>query len=138
MQNNDLSRLPLSLATLKGTLLEIDLSNNNQQLTTTIPAEVHRDIESIMWILALQLEKRRCIDGLKAETKQVQHAIVGYEVDLSKVQEQIAILEQKKGNIKNDLEGVKYFLMARTYKREMQVWMERKWEETKRACSTKL
>ena len=138
VQNNDISRLPLSLATLRGTIIEIDLSNNNQQLETTIPIEVHRDIDSIMWILALQFEKRRVIDGLKVDIKQAQHAIVGYEFDLSKVQERITVLEQKKEKIKNDLEKVKYFLMARTSKRDTQVWMERKWEEIKRACATKL
>lgn len=135
LQNNDLSRLPLSLATLKGTLREIDLANNNHQLTTTIPAEVLRDLDSIMWILTLQREKRLCIDTLKQDTKHVQHEIVGYEMELLRLEEQIAMLEEKKRNVKSDLEEVKYFLMARTYKRDLQRWVDQKWEEIKQACS---
>jgi Leucine-rich repeat (LRR) protein len=138
LQNNDLSRLPLSLATLKGTLREIDLANNNHQLTTTIPAEVLRDLDSIMWILTLQREKRLCIDTLKQDTKHVQYEIVGYEMELLRFEEQIAMLEEKKRNVKSDLEEVKYFLMARTYKRDIQTWMDQKWEEVKQACSLRL
>jgi Leucine-rich repeat (LRR) protein len=112
LQNNDLSRLPLSISILHNTLIEIDLSNNNKQLTTTIPTEVHRDIESIMWIISLQLEKRESIDGLKHDIKTLQHDIVAYEFDLLKLEEQVAMLEQKKRNVQNDLEQVKYFLRA--------------------------
>jgi hypothetical protein len=123
---------------MQNTLIEIDLSNNNKQLTTTIPTEVHRDIESIMWIISLQLQKRECIDGLKHDIKTLQHDIVAYEFDLLKLEEQVAMLEQKKRNVQSDLEQVKYFLRARECKRNTQNWMEQKWEEIKLACASKL
>ena len=138
VQNNDLSRLPLSLAKLKDTLIEIDLSNNNEQMTVTIPTEVHRDIDSVMWIISLQSQKRDCIDGLKHDIKTLQHDIVGYEFDLLQLEEQVAMLEQKKRNIESDLEQVKHFLRAQECKRNVQYWMEQKWEEIKLACASKL
>lgn len=138
VQNNDLSRLPLSLASLKDTLLEIDLSKNNKQLATTIPPEVHSDVDSVMWIISLQREKRQCIDGLKSDIKNLQHDVVGYETELRKLEEQIAILEQKKKNVTYELEQVRYFLKAREHKRNMQSWLEQKWEDVKLACARKL
>eukprot|EP00956_Cyclotella_meneghiniana_P006472 scaffold8496_cov66-Cyclotella_meneghiniana.AAC.14 len=138
IQNNDLSRLPLSLASLNGILTELDVSNNNAQLVTTIPIEVHRDIDSIMWILALQREKRVMIDSLKLDTKNLQHDIVGYEYYTSQLQEQIKMLKQKKHNIESEMEEVKYFLIAREYQRLIKSWMETKWEQITRAWSNQL
>ena len=135
LQNNDLCRLPLSLATLRGQLRGMDLSNNNKQLTTTIPKETHRDIDSIMWILALQHEKRHCIDGLKLNVRSIQHDIVAYEGELAEAQQQIAKLEQKKKRVDDELESVKYFLIARRHKRNMQNWLEHMWDELKRAVA---
>jgi Leucine-rich repeat (LRR) protein len=138
VQNYDLSWLPLSLAKLKDTLSEIDLSNNNEQLAATIPTEVHRDIDSTMWIISLQSQKLECIDGLKHEFKTLQHGIVGYEFDLLQLEEQVAMLEQKKLNVENDLDQVRHFLTARECKRHVQCWMEQKWEEIKLACASKM
>ncbi|KAL7502699.1 hypothetical protein ACHAXN_000616 [Cyclotella atomus] len=115
VQNYDLSWLPLSLAKLKDTLSEIDLSNNNEQLAVTIPTE-----------------------GLKHEFKTLQHDIVGYEFDLLQLEEQVAMLEQKKLNVENDLDQVRHFLRARECKRHIQCWVEQKWEEIKLACASKL
>lgn len=138
VQNNDLSRLPLSLASLNGILTELDLSNNNAQMATTIPIEVHRDHDSVMWILSLQREKRVMIDSLKLDTKNLQHDIVGYEYETSQLQEQIKMLEQKRQGIERDMEEVKIFLIVREYKRLIKSWMETKWEQIIRAWSNKL
>ncbi|KAL3790704.1 hypothetical protein HJC23_009804 [Cyclotella cryptica] len=138
LQNNDLCRLPLSLASMSDNLREMDVSNNNHQLATNIPIETHRDVNSIMWILALQQEKRHCIDNLKKDSSKTQHDIVVYEGELLEAEQRIATLEEKKKSVQYDLESVKYFLIAREHKRNMQSWMEEKWKEIKRACTSKL
>ncbi|KAL9181563.1 hypothetical protein ACHAXT_010368 [Thalassiosira profunda] len=138
LQNNDLSRLPLSLASLGGQIQEIDVSNNNRELETTLPTAIHRDCSSIMWILALQQEKRHCIDQLKQEVKTFQHDNIAMEQELAKARERIAGLVTKKRVLEEDMESVQHFLVARAHCRELRRRGLLLWEEIKRACSQRV
>ena len=138
LQNNDLSRLPLSLSLLSGHLRDLDLTNNNSQLETTIPKEIHRDVYSIMWILGLQREKRHCIDRLKQDVKMLQHDNIVMEGELSEARDRVAMLEEKKRGLQHDMESVEYFLILRLHVRRFRRWALRMWLESKRAFSSRL
>lgn len=135
LQNNNLPRLPLSLATLSGQIQQLDISNNSPELQTTLPSEIHRDVNSIMWILALQQEKRHRIDRLKQDVKTLQHDNIAMEKELTKAREQIVKLESTKQALVDDMEDVKYFLVARSHCRELRRRGLELWQEVKRACA---
>ena len=137
LQNNDLSCLPLSLAKLSGQLQQIDVSNNNKAMAVTLPAKIHRDAHSILWILSLQQEKYRNIEKLEQEMKVLQHDNALAEHELSLAKDRIAMLEKSKTNLEKDMESAKYFIIARTYYRNGRRTIMHWWRECKRACASK-
>lgn len=137
LQNNDLPRLPLSLAALTGKLQQLDVSNNSRELLTTLPAEIHRDVHSIMWIVALQQEKRHDIDRLKQKIKETLHDNIDTERELAKARERILALEEKKRVLDSDMESIHYFLAARSHCRKWRTKCAGWWQEGKRACARK-
>ena len=137
LQNNDLPRLPLSLAALNGKIQQLDISNNSHELVTTMPTEIHRDVHSIMWILALQQDKRHCIDRLKQDVKLLQHDNIDTERELAQTKERIAMFEEKKRVLEGDMESVRYFLGVRSHCRELIRRCLRWWQAGKRACTQK-
>ncbi|KAL7553158.1 hypothetical protein ACHAWF_017727 [Thalassiosira exigua] len=138
LQNNDLPRLPLSLATLSRQMKQMDISNNSHEMAKTLPPRIHRDAQSIMWILALQQEKRHRIDRLKQDSKLLQHNNIATERDLAQARERIASLEEKKRTLEDDMESVEHFLVVRAHCREFRRRCLRWWEECKRACAQKI
>ena len=138
LQNNDLPRLPLSLASLKGQIQKLDISNNNNEMTTTLPIAIHRDTDSIMWLLSLQKEKRHCIDRLKQDVKLLQHDNIAAEKELADAKDKIAMLEERKQALEADFESVRHFLVARAHYREFRIKMLHYWQEMKRACAQKI
>jgi len=137
LQNNDLSCLPLSLAGLTGQLQQVDVSNNNKEMAITLPAKIHRDAQSILWILSLQQEKYLNIDKLEQEMKVLQHENALAERELSLNKDRIAMLEKSKMNLEKDMESAKYFIIARTYYRNGRRKLNHWWRECKRACASK-
>jgi hypothetical protein len=138
LQNNDLPRLPLSLAALSGQLQQLDISNNNEEIIITLPAKIHRDAHSIMWILGLQHEKRHSIDRLKQEVNMFQHDNISAERELAMAKDRIATLEGKKKVLENDMESVRYFIIARAHYRDFRRRMSVCWRECKSACARKM
>ncbi|KAL7544115.1 hypothetical protein ACHAXR_013557 [Thalassiosira sp. AJA248-18] len=140
LQNNDLPSLglPLSLATLSGQIQQLDISNNSHELVTTMPTEIHRDVHSIMWILALQQEKRHCIDRLKQDTKLLRHDNITTEQELAQSKERIVKLESRKRDLEVDMEKVNYFIVVRSHWRELRRRCLKWWQDCKRACAQKM
>ena len=138
LQNNHLPRLPVTLAALRDRIEKLDVSNNDIQLTSTLPAKIHRDVHSIMWILALQQEKHQSIERLKQDTLVLQNDIMAMERGLDVAKERIAGLEEKKTNLAHDLTLVKYFLMARSRYRKCRGPMLQCWSACKRAWTVKI
>lgn len=129
LQNNDLHHLPLSMAALRDRIEQMDVSNNNIQMTTTLPAKIHRDAHSIMWILALQQEKQHSIERLKQDMMVLQHDNLATERKLDVAKERIAELEEKKTTLSRDHESVKYYLAARARYRDCRGKMMRWWQD---------
>lgn len=138
LQNNDLARLPLSLAALRDRIEHLDVSNNNDQMTTTLPAKIHRDAHSIMWILSLQQEKQHLIERLRQDMMVLQHDNLATERELAVARERIAELEEKKTKLSRDHESVKYYLAARARFKDCRGMMVRWWNECKRAWAVKI
>ena len=138
LQNNDLPRLPLSLSKLVGQMQQLDISNNSREMLTTMPIEIHRDTHSIMWILALQQEKRSNIDRLKQDIKTLQHDSIDMEQKLAEANVQLSVLRERKRVLERDLESVKYFIEVRSRCREMRRHSLRWWQKCKLACAQKL
>lgn len=138
LQNNHLPCLPLSLATLRDRIEHIDVSNNNVQLTSTLPTKIHRDVDSIMWILALQKEKLHYIERLKQDTFVLQNSIIAIEQELTVANDCIARLEEKKTNLSQDLALVKNYLIARSRYRNCRGRMMQWWSSCKRAWAVKI
>ena len=137
LQNNSLSCLPLSLAALSGKLQKLDISNNNQQMAESVPTAIHRDPDSILWILANQQEKGKCIDTLNQDIKLLQHEYIATQHELSKAQEKISQLENRNNQLENDTEDVQMYLVARHHSREMRKRLIHFWTETKAAWQTR-
>lgn len=137
LQNNALPRLPLSLAALAGKIQQLDVSNNSHELLTTLPAEIHRDVDSIMWIVALQQDKGHDIERLKQEIKGTKRDNIDMERELAKARERILLLEEKKRVLDSDMESIQYFLAARSHCREWRRRCLRWWQEGKAACARK-
>ena len=135
LQNNDLPRLPLSLACIYSTLQQMDISNNNAELKTTMPTEIHRDVSSIMFILSLQQEKRHRIDRLKVDIKGLQHDNIAIDQELAQAREKIAKLEEKKRQLEADMNSVAYFLVVRSHCNELRRRILKWWHKTKLAWS---
>lgn len=133
LQNNDLPRLPLSLATLG--IQQMDISNNNTELKTTMPTEIHRDVSSIMFILSLQQEKRHRIHRLKVDIKGLQHDNIAIDQELARARERIAKLEVKKRTLEADMDSVAYFFVVRSHCRELRRRLLKWWQATKLAWS---
>ena len=133
LQNNDLPRLPLSLATLN--VQQMDISNNNTELKTTMPTEIHRDASSIKFILSLQREKRHRIDRLKVDIKGLQHDNIAIDQELAQAREKIAKLEEKKRQLEADMNSVAYFLVVRSHCNELRRRILKWWHKTKLAWS---
>ena len=137
LQNNDLPRLPLSLAALAGTIQQLDVSNNNEELLTTIPAAIHRDVSSIIWLLSVQKDSRHDIDRLKQETMILERDNIGLEKDLANAKEKIASLDEEKLTLEADFDDCKNFLIARSNWREFRREGWNMWESIKRAWATR-
>eukprot|EP00984_Skeletonema_dohrnii_P033375 scaffold29744_cov78-Skeletonema_dohrnii-CCMP3373.AAC.1 len=138
LENNSLCRLPLSLALLKGKLTQLDVSRNDEQLQTTLPAQIHQDAQSILWLLALQREKTHCIETLKTDVKLLQHQIHSSSAALAEAKQKIASeLEQKKKALEDDFESVRYFLTFRYLCRELRRKALELWQSVRRACAKK-
>lgn len=133
LQNNDLPRLPTSLASLSGQIQQLDISNNSQEMITTMPTAIHRDAHSIMWIISLQQEKRNDIVRLKQEIKELQHNNINMEQEIACARKIIATLEEKKGVLESDMESVRYFIVARSHCRELRRQCLCWWQEWKHA-----
>jgi hypothetical protein len=91
-----------------------------------------------MWILALQQDKRNCIDRLKQDVKLLQHDSFATERELAKEKERAAALEEKKKVLEDDMDSVKYFLVARAHCRKLRRRCCELWQEIKRACAQKM
>eukprot|EP00986_Skeletonema_menzelii_P009084 scaffold4054_cov142-Skeletonema_menzelii.AAC.7 len=137
LENNSLCRLPLSLALLRGSLSELDVSRNDKQMQTTLPSQIHQDAQSILWILALQREKTHCIENLKKDVKLLQHQIHSSEETLAELQQEMKNLETKKKRLEDDLESVRYFLNVRYHCREIRRKALELWQSVRRACARK-
>ena len=129
LQNNDLQRLPLSLSALE--LKRLDLSNNT--LESILPAEIHSDADSILWILRLQQEKSHCIENLKQDVKLLQRENMYTEQELTKANEKMLSLQERKAQLEQDMESVRHFLTLRKHYREFRIRLSNLWQECKRA-----
>ena len=138
LQNNHLLGLPLSLAKLRNQIEQLDVSNNDIQMTTTLPAKIHRDVDSIMWILALQHEKQLAIERLKQDIMVLQHDNSAIERELALAKNRISELGAKKSSLSHDMESVKYFLTARARYRGCRGKMVRLWNWCKRVWAVKV
>jgi len=131
LQNNDLKQLPFSLSTLQ--LKQLDVSNNNQALLSTLPAAIHSDANSILWILRLQQEKSNCIENLKQDIKLLQRENMYTEQQLTKAKDQVSLLQEKKTTLEQEMDSVRTFLTLRKHYRQFRVWLSHLWQECKRA-----
>jgi len=131
LQNNDLKQLPLRLSALE--LKQLDLSNNNKALESTLPAPIHSDANSILWILGLKQDKSHCIENLKQDIKLLQREKMYTEQQLTKAKDQISLLQDKKAQLEQDMESVRHFLTLRKHYRQFRVWLSHLWQECKRA-----
>lgn len=131
LQNNDLKRLPLSLSALE--LKQLDVSNNNQALLSTLPAAIHSDANSILWILRLQQEKSNCIENLKQDIKLLQRENMYTEQQLTKAKDQVSLLQEKKTTLEQEMDSVRTFLTLRNHYREFRLRLSLLWQECKRA-----
>ncbi|KAL7461733.1 hypothetical protein ACHAXS_002142 [Conticribra weissflogii] len=138
LQNNDLPRLPISLALLNGKLHELNVTNNNSQLAVTLPTAIHRDIDSIMWILKLQHEESHGFERMKQSVKSLQHDLIYVEGELSESLKRAAMLEKKKLRLEDDMKAVGYFLLVRYHSRRFWEWLLILWQEGKRAIASRL
>lgn len=134
LKNNALSRLPLSLASLKDTLLDLDVSNNDEQMQVALPSQIHCDASSVLWILSLQREKTHCIESLKNEVRVSQHQTHESTEALTQARIEMEELETKKLNLEEEMESVRYFLTVRRYYRESRRKLTELWQNLRRAC----
>ena len=114
-------------------LKQLDVSNNKEALVSTLPAEVHSDANSILWILSLQQEKSHCIEKLKKDIKLLQRDNKYTEQELIKANEQISILNEKKTQLEQDVESARHFLTLRKHYREARLRLSLFWQGCKRA-----
>ena len=136
LQNNALRRLPSSLAFLKGQLCELDISRNDEQIQIALPTRIHKDAESILWLLALQREKTCLIDNLKEDVRRLQYEIAFSEEALLKARQDMAVLEDRKNSLNDELQSVKFFLCVRDHYRQLRRKALELWQTIRGACAT--
>lgn len=134
-QNNALSRLPLSLALLKGQLCDIDVTHNDERLKIVLPSAIHKDSQSILWILALQREKSHVIETLSADVKRLQHDIVDTNEALADAKEQMSQLQERKKMLEDDLNAVRNFLCVREHYRKLRKRLFTSYQSVRAACA---
>jgi len=134
-QHNALSCLPLSLALLKGQLGDMDVSQNTESMEIVLPSAIHKDHQSILWILALQREKSHVIETLSADVKRLQHDIVDTNEALADAKEQVSQLQQRKKMLEEDLESVWYFLCVREHYRRLRRRAFELYQSVRAACA---
>ena len=131
LQNNDLQRLPLSLSTLQ--LKQMDLSNNNKALESTLPVAIHSDASRILWILGSKQDKSHCIENLKQDIKLLQRENMYSEQELAKAKDQVSLLQEKKTTLEQEMDSVRHFLTLRKHYRQFRLRLSLFWQECKRA-----
>ena len=134
-QNNALSRLPLSLALLKGQLCDIDVTHNKESMEIVLPAAIHVDSRSVLWILALQREKSHVIETLSADVKRLQHDIVDTNEALADAKEQLLQLQEREKMLEHDFDSVRYYLCVREHYRKLRLRTLALYQSVRAACA---
>jgi hypothetical protein len=134
-QNNALSQLPVSLALLKAQLSDMDVSQNDESMDIVLPSAIHKDSQSILWILALQREKSHVIETLSADVKRLQHDIVDTNEALAVAKEQVLQLQERKKMLEDDLDSVRYFLCVREHCRKLRTRSSALYQSVRAACA---
>jgi Leucine-rich repeat (LRR) protein len=116
LQKNNLQSLPKKLTVLKNQLEELDVSNNPE--LTMIPADYHRNLSVIFWILSLHYEKTKEMQHISQVTRQMNAFYSKAQERRDEAEKRLQQLEKEKELLLAQKEANKYYISFSQYLRK--------------------
>ncbi len=118
LQHNGLKDLPITLAQLKETLQDIDVSNNPD--LAIIPKGVQGQSSVIMWIIGFRHDKTMELKTIRQAIRATGDVMKKNEEWISVMNNEIEELQKKKSGLLAEREGIWLFLQMRDFRRQLQ------------------
>jgi Leucine-rich repeat (LRR) protein len=116
--NNDLKDLPITIAQLKETLNDVDVTNNPD--LAIIPEDVRGDSSAIMWIVGFRHDRTMDVRLIRQSILEMGQLMANNNESIESFKVQIEELEKKRRKLVAEREEIWMFLQFRELRRHVQ------------------